>query len=109
MKKNILILGLGAFGFAIAKHLGENNPQQIFHASEVNTEIFESIQKDRKHPYFFNGATLPDNIKLCYNTDTLLPEVDIIISVIPCQFLGGAFTDIKHQLKDGVTILNLSK
>ncbi len=107
--KKILILGLGAFGFAIARHLGKNNHEQIFHASEVNTEIFDVIQKDRKHPYFFDGATLPDNIKLCSDIDSLLPEVDIIISVIPCQFLGEAFADMKDRLKDWVTILNLSK
>lgn len=107
--KKILILGLGAFGFAIAKHLGENNPQQKIYASEVNTEIFDAIRKDRKHPYFFDGATLPANIELCSDVERLLLEIDIIVSVIPCQFLGGAFANMKDKLKDGVTILNLSK
>lgn len=51
--KNILILGLGAFGFAIAKHLGENNPDKEIYASEVNPEIFTSIKENRTHPYFF--------------------------------------------------------
>gem|GEM_PF-5138185 len=29
--------------------------------------------------------------------------------MIPCQFIGGAFSGMKDSLKDGVTILNLSK
>lgn len=43
------------------------------------------------------------------NTQDFLPEVDIIISVIPCQFLAGAFEKMKSSLKDEVVILNLSK
>jgi len=104
-----LILGLGAFGFAIAKHLGENNPKSIFYASEINSEIFSCIEKNRSHPYFFPGAKLPENIRLISNSKEILPEIDIIISIIPCQFVWGAFQEMKVFLKDNVTILNLSK
>lgn len=109
MQKNILILWLGAFGFAVAKHLGENNPEQIFHASEVNTEIFKNIKENRMHPYFFEGIELPKNIELLENTQDFLPKADVIISVIPCQFVGQAFQAMKSSLKNGVIILNLSK
>ncbi len=107
--QKILILWLGAFGFAIAKHLGENNPGHIIYASEINSEIYDVVEKTRSHPYFFDGAKLPDNIELVSDTKSLLPEVDIIISVIPCQFIWWAFSSIKDSLKPWVTILNLSK
>ncbi len=142
MQQNILILWLWAFGFAIAKHLWENNPDQVFYASEVNAEIFENIQNTREHPYFFKWVTLPENIHLIHQTlpwipslekrgelqpvslnkgedsgesfenntlQNILPQTDIIISVIPCQFVGNAFTDMKPLLKENVIILNLSK
>ncbi|NDK09236.1 hypothetical protein GW846_00460 [Candidatus Gracilibacteria bacterium] len=109
MQKNILILGLGAFGFAIAKHLGENNPKTTIFASEINAEIFKNISETRKHPYFFEGVTLPTNIELISDANAELGNIDIIISIIPCQFVGGAFSGMKEYLKDGVTILNLSK
>lgn len=109
MNQNILILWLGAFGFAIAKHLGENNPDQRFYASEVNQEIYTSIETTRKHPYFFEGVELPGNITLVSDTSSILAEIDIIISIIPCQFVAGAFSNMKDSLKSGVTILNLSK
>ena len=107
--QKILILWLGAFGFAIAKHLGENNPDITIYASEINSQIYDVVEKTRSHPYFFDGAKLPDNIELVSDTKSLLPEVDIIISVIPCQFIGWAFTGMKESLKPWVTILNLSK
>jgi len=107
--KKILILWLGAFGFAIAKHLGENNPNINFYASEVNSEIFDALQWSRKHPFFFSGVQLPENIELVSDIHSLLPEVDIIIAVIPCQFITNAFSDMKPKLKPWVSIVNLSK
>ena len=111
MSKNILILWLGAFGFAIAKHLSKNNREQVLYASEKNPEIFASIQNTRKHPYFFRDVILPDNIQLVGNADlhSLLEKTDIIISAIPCQFLGTAFFELKDHLKDWIIILNLAK
>lgn len=109
MIKNTLILWLWAFWFAVAKHLGENHPEMVFHASEINPEIFTSISETRKHPYFFEWVELPENVILVSDTNAFLPEVDIIISIIPCQFIWGAFTGMKEYLKPHVTILNLSK
>lgn len=109
MQKNILILWLWAFGFAVAKHLGENNPELTLFASEINPEIYSSILETRTHPYFFEWVKLPWNIELIANTQDFLPSVDIIISIIPCQFVSGAFDTMKTFLKEGVTILNLSK
>ncbi len=107
--QKILILWLWAFGFAVAKHLGKNNPDIIIYASEINTEIYESISLTRKHPYFFEWVQLPENIELVSDANTLLPEIDIIISIIPCQFVWWAFSTMKNHLKAWVTILNLSK
>lgn len=109
MQKNILILWLWAFGFAVAKHLWENNPEMTIFASEINSEIYTSIVETRMHPYFFEGVKLPENIQLIASTNDFLPEVDIIISIIPCQFVWWAFSSMKDTLKSGVTILNLSK
>lgn len=112
MQKNILILWLGAFGFAISKHLGENNPHQIFHANEINSEIYDAISETQKHPYFFQDIQnniLPENVELVSDISQLLPKIDIIISIIPCQFVWGAFANMKDALKDEVIILNLSK
>jgi glycerol-3-phosphate dehydrogenase (NAD(P)+) len=107
--QKILILWLGAFGFAIAKHLGQNNPDTTIYASEINSEIYTNISETRTHPYFFEWVKLPENIQLISNTQDFLSEVDIIISIIPCQFVGWAFSGMKDSLKSWVTILNLSK
>jgi len=104
-----LILGLWAFGFAVAKHLGENHPHLTFLASEKNEEIYSHVNEHRSHPYFFDGTKLPNNVELVDNVTEVLPDIDIVISVIPCQFIAPAFFDIKTYLKPGVTIVNLAK
>ena len=111
MKKNILILWLGVFGYAVACHLGRNNSKLHFYATEKNPEIFKKIQETREHPYFFTDIVLPENIELVENADlrSLLQKTDIIISVIPCQFTDLAFREMKDFLKPWVMILNLSK
>lgn len=112
MKKNILILWLGAFGYAVACYLGKNNPQLHFYAAEKNSEIRESLQDTRKHPYFFKNIpdnTLPENIQLIENIEEIIPEIDIIISIIPCQFVADAFSEMKNSLKPWVVIFNLAK
>jgi glycerol-3-phosphate dehydrogenase len=109
MKKNILILWLGAFGYAVSYHLGKNNPEQVFFASEKNLETFEYITKTRKQPYFFQEYTLPENIVLKQDIQELLPDIDIILSIIPCQFVAPSFAEMKPLLKPWVIILNLAK
>ena len=106
----ILILWLGAFGFAVAKHLWENNPDTTIYASEINPEIYTKYFRNSSAPIFFwVNKNFPRNIELIANTQDFLPGVDVIISIIPCQFVGGAFSGMKNNLKSWVTVLNLSK
>ena len=109
IQKNILILWLWAFGYAVACHLGKNNPKQVFFASEKNKETFEHIEKTRKQPYFFQEHTLAENIILKKDIPKLLPKIDVIISIIPCQFIAPSFVEMKEFLKPWVVILNLAK
>jgi len=48
-----IILGGGMFGFAILKHLGENNPQEEFYVYERDEGVFNSLKTKRENPYFF--------------------------------------------------------
>ena len=104
-----LILGLGAFGFAIAKHLTYNNPNQVFYGYDHTTETLEHIGQYWTHPYFFPGVTLPSNMKYAHNLKTILPDIDILIIAIPVQRISGCFEAIKESLKSDVIVLSLSK
>ncbi len=104
-----LILWLWAFWFAVAKHLWENNKDTDFYAYELNNEIFDSIKNGRKHPFFFDWYSLPENIVFTDNYKEILKEIDLLILAIPTQFINSTIWELKNELKPWVTILNLAK
>ncbi|MDP2090181.1 MAG: hypothetical protein Q8K30_01165 [Candidatus Gracilibacteria bacterium] len=105
----ILTLGLGAFGFAMNKLLGENKPDHTFYAFELNNEITNRVKLDRQHPYFFPGYKLPDNINIIDDYTDIISDIDLLIIAIPVQFISSSIAGLKDNLKPGVTILNLAK
>ena len=100
--KTVGIIGTGNFGLAIATLAAKNQDVLIYGR---RAEVVRDINQNHEA----KGIKLPENIKLISDSTAILPEVDIIISVIPCQFIGGAFAGMKDSLKNGVAILNLSK
>ncbi len=104
-----IVLWIGAFWFAILKHISENNPNTTFYAYEKEQKVFQYIKENKSHPYFFWDAKLPSNIEFIDDLEEFIPQMDLIISVIPCQFASIAIEAIKDYLKPWVTILNLAK
>jgi len=105
----VLTLWLWAFGFAINKVLWENNPDQTFYWFELNKEIVDSLKTTRKHPFFFEGYKLPENIEVLDSYDDIIWDIDLLIIAIPAQFISMSIDWFKNKLKPGVTIMNLAK
>lgn len=105
----VLTLWLGAFGFAMNKTLWENNPNKTFYGYEINKEIYSSIVETRKHPYFFEWYSLPQNIEVIDDYDDIIWDIDLLIIAIPAQFIWSTINQISPKLKPGVCILNLAK
>ncbi len=105
----VLTLWLGAFGFAMNKTLWENNPGKTFYGYEINKEIYSSIVETRKHPYFFEWHSLPQNIQVIDDYQDIIWDIDLLIIAIPAQFIWSTINQISPKLKTGVCILNLAK
>ncbi len=105
----VLTLWLWAFWFAINKVIGENNPNDTFYGFELNKEIVNSLKETRKHPFFFDGYKLPENIEVLDSYDDIIWDVDLLIIAIPAQFISMSIDWFKDKLKSGVTIMNLAK
>lgn len=104
-----LIVWVGAFGFAVLKHLSQNHPNTHFYASEINQDALIHLQTKRQSLYFFEWVTLWENITFLDGKDVNYGEYDLLIVAIPAQFVGWFFENIKNSLKPWVTILNLAK
>ncbi len=104
-----LVLGMWAFGIPIIQHLAKNNKNQQFFAYEKNEDSLSYMIEHRKNQYFFPEVNFEDNIILVSSLEEILPTVDLIILVIPNQFIRSSIASMKLFLKPWVCFLNLSK
>ncbi|MCH2188357.1 NAD(P)-binding domain-containing protein [Candidatus Gracilibacteria bacterium] len=105
----ILILGLGAFGFSVAKHLGENNPDLEIFGYTRNSDTSKIIAQTKQHPYFFSGHSLPNNITVVSDYSEVMHDADVVILATHVRFVRDLLRDIQPMLKDGVILVNLAK
>lgn len=104
-----LIIWVGAFWFAILKHLSEKNNNDVFYAYEKNDLVINYLKNFRKHPYFFDWFKLWENILFVDKLEEILPNIDLLILALPCQLVPPFIESIKWYLKPWLTILNLAK
>ena len=105
----VLTFWVWAFGFAMLKHIWENNPKKKFYAYEVNETITSSIRTNREHPFFFPWHKLPENVKLLKEYESILWKVEVLIIAVPAQYIKWLIESIAPKLPSGIIILNLAK
>ena len=122
MTKKIAIVGAGAFGFAIAKHLSDilndkkgahrgssyDKSNEIF-LYDIDKSIINYMTKERTHKYFFPEIRINELVKPTYDANIALKDSDLIILSIPTQFVRSFLKTNKKLLKEGVSIVNCSK
>ncbi|KAJ8371948.1 hypothetical protein AAFF_G00298210 [Aldrovandia affinis] len=117
--KKICIIGSGNWGSAIAKIVGANAAQNPRFASTVNMWVFEEMVDGRKLTEIINtehenvkylpGHTLPSNVLAVSDLVEAVNGADILIFVIPHQFIGKVCDTIKDKIKKDALGLSLIK
>lgn len=105
---NVLVFWVGAFWFAMIKHIADNPDIKVF-AYEQDEFTLDFLKKYSAHPYFFEWIKVPERVNFTKNYKNILSEIDVIIIAIPCQFIPALIHDIKGDIKKWVTFVNLSK
>ena len=105
----ITILGAGAFGFALAKIISDNNHDKNIFLFDVQEVFINHIHTTRKHPIFHKDKELSHHVTATTNLKDAVNDSDIIILAIPSKFLRSAIIDFKKYLKDGVILMNVAK
>ncbi|VDN01775.1 unnamed protein product [Thelazia callipaeda] len=119
-RKKITVIGSGNWGSAISLIIGNNtnNYKDIFE-SQVRMWVHEELIDGRKLTEIINtkhenikylpGKKLPDNVIAIADLLAACHDADILVFVIPHQFVENVCKQLKGQLKKNVLAVSLIK
>ncbi|MCD6507960.1 NAD(P)-dependent glycerol-3-phosphate dehydrogenase [Candidatus Poribacteria bacterium] len=107
----VVVYGSGAFGFALAKYLGDKF--RMDKAVEIclydrNEDLISHIKTTRTHPIYYPDIPLP--IKVESTSDIrCVRRADLILLVVPSQALRDASRELAGYISPEATVLNAAK
>lgn len=101
----IAVVGAGAWGTTVAALLSEKGYQVSIWCRE--SEVAESINKERKNSLFLPEVTLPP--LEAFTEFQKLKEADLLVNAVPVQFIRDVWENIKSYLNKPKPVVNLSK
>jgi glycerol-3-phosphate dehydrogenase (NAD(P)+) len=103
----IVVLGSGAWGTAIALALHRRGGHDLTLWSHSAAEA-RQILRARENVLFLPGFPIPNSISIT-STPESLADADIIVSVIPSEFLRPTLTRLRKHLHNGQFVLSATK
>ncbi|XP_005807608.1 glycerol-3-phosphate dehydrogenase [NAD(+)], cytoplasmic [Xiphophorus maculatus] len=117
--KKVCVIGSGNWGSAIAKIIGANAAKYDKFDSIVNMWVFEEVVNGRKLSEIINtdhenvkylpGHKLPHNVVAVPDLAETVKGADILIFVVPHQFIGKVCDTIKEHIKKDSIGMSLIK
>ncbi|KAK5614760.1 glycerol-3-phosphate dehydrogenase [Crenichthys baileyi] len=117
--KKVCVIGSGNWGSAIAKIVGANAAKYDTFDTKVNMWVFEEMVNGRKLSEIINtdhenvkylpGHKLPPNVVAVPDLAESVKGADILIFVVPHQFVGKVCDTIKDHIKKETIGMSLIK
>ena len=104
---NILVLGAGTFGTAIANELSVNTENKVTLFSR-NQEKVKEINEFHTNKYCFPNKQLTKHLKASSNKE-FIRDTDVVFIALPSSVIIENLTELKSFLKGDVLFVNLSK
>ena len=110
MQRTIALYGVGAFGYAILKHL-DNKHDDSFNliAHDSVAEVNTHLREQRQHPFLYQDTRISHRPTFVDTPEELVANADIIVLGVPSQFTAQVSQLIAANAPSGVTIVNLAK
>ena len=115
----VCIVGSGNWGSAIAKIIGNNVMKLQKFASTVKMWVFEEmvngrklidiINNDHENVKYLPGHKLPDNVIAVPNLSEVVWDADLLVFVIPHQFINSICEEISGKVPKGALGISLIK
>src|SRR6185436_5604932 len=102
-----LVIGDGGWGTTLALLLHRNGiPTALWSAFPEQAEEMRSVHENRR---LLPGVHLPREIEVTADTHTAAADVDLVISVVPTQYLRGVITRFADALPGTAPIVTATK
>lgn len=119
---SVAIIGSGSWGSAIARRVALNLQQSklkpLYHdevkmwvyKAEVNgKKLTEIINEDHTNQKYLPGIPLPTNVVACNDLIETCSQAEILMFVLPHQYLGGVLNQLKGKVRKDATAVSLIK
>ncbi len=107
MMKKACVFGSGGWGTALAQLCASRGYDVAQWVREP--EVAESVNRGHENPLFLPGVRLSDRIQATLDEQEALRGAEIVLLVIPSQFLRSVVLRIRYLLPAGVPIVCCSK
>lgn len=67
------------------------------------------MAKHRQNRKFLPGFDLPPSLRVTANAKDILPEADLVISAVPCQYMRSVWTGLAASLPANVPVISVTK
>lgn len=104
----IAVLGSGAWGTAIALSLAsKGNHRVTLWSHRANTA--EALNRSRENHHFLPGFCFPDSLAVSADDAQAVAEAEILVSVVPSQFLRATMARLAVHMHPGQTLVSATK
>ncbi|XP_049849324.1 glycerol-3-phosphate dehydrogenase [NAD(P)+]-like [Schistocerca gregaria] len=103
------IFGLGQFGFAMAKILGDKYPKIPIIGYDPVTKYVEFIQRTKKHPIFHKDVVLSPHVVTTSVQGEVIEKSNFILLAVPGQYFRSMMKEICPLIHRDVIFLNTAK
>lgn len=107
--KKIAIIGAGAFGFALAKMLGDADAKKLVYIFDTQKQCVRTIAKTGFHPHLYKNIKLSARVTAATSLEETVHGADIIILAVPAAYLRQAVRDFKIYINQATIFLNTAK
>ena len=105
--KNIAIIGAGAWGTALAMVARRAGRNVVLQAHEP--EVADAINGSHENSLFLPGVALDPEIRATNDPAEAAVDTDVVLLVVPTQFLRAVLTGLSGNLPSGVPVVICAK
>ena len=102
--RTVTIIGGGSWGTALALALTRSHRPHAVRLWAVEKDLVERMRASRENDLFLPGFRLPRGIHVTNDLGEASHEADVILSVVPTQFLRSVWQGLATQVSSRTAI-----